>query len=93
MDRVTVQELLDGVFEAEGLLLGGVAAVHSLEDEAVARIVRGLEHIRGQAMRQLEEAARRQCAGTRAGAVIRPHPAIERFLRTIRKEAQCAKAR
>lgn len=92
MDRQVLRELINEVFEEQALLLGGIVAVHAVEDEVVCRLVRGLDRIRRRALQRVDGATPAAPDSPR-GAGADPHPAIERLLRDIREEAGAEAAR
>jgi hypothetical protein len=85
--KTEAEELLDEVFEEEALVIGGLVAMHDIEDDLVWRLVRNLDVIRGKALRRI--GAREPDEGNEAPKRhpnLRPHPAIKEFLRKIRSE-------
>jgi hypothetical protein len=87
MDRQAVREIVTEIFEEEALLLGGIVAVCPVEDEVVWRLVRGLDRLRRRVMQRIDDASPAAPADRAQAAGAEPHPAIERFLREIREEA------
>jgi hypothetical protein len=90
MDRQAVRDLVTELFEEEALLLGGIVALHPVEDEIVWRFVRGLDGLRLRVLRRIDEAEPERSGRATPGVRADPHPAIERFLRSIREEAEVA---
>ncbi len=90
MDRQAVRDLVTELFEEEAILLGGIVAVHPVEDEIVWRLVRGLDGLRQRFLRRIEAAEPARSGRATRGHRTEPHPAIERFLRSIREEAEVA---
>jgi hypothetical protein len=87
LSTAEARELIDDLFEEEALALGGLVALHGVDDQLVWRLVRNMDALRGKALRWLEEKAPR--APGRASPEERrptPHPAIEEFLRKLRGE-------
>lgn len=81
-----VQELINGLFEEEALLIGGLIAVHEVDDDLIWRLVKNLDVIRIKVLRRLVDTA------PAPGEVppiqrpnLKPHPAIEDFLLTLRR--------
>jgi len=72
------RELIDRVFEEEALALGGMVAVHELEDDLVWRLIRNMGVIRGRVLRELQD---RPAMAANQG--LAPHPAIEGFLTSL----------
>jgi hypothetical protein len=87
MDRQAVRDLVTELFEEEALLLGGIVAVCPVDDEVVWRFIRGLDRLRRRVMQRIDDVAPAAPADRPHGAGAEPHPAIERFLRSIREEA------
>jgi len=80
--RAVVLEL----FEEEALVIGGLAAVHSMEDDLVWRLMKNLDVLLGKTLRRLdskEQPEDGEAAPERANT--RPHPAIEDFLLKVRR--------
>ena len=79
-----VREIVNDLFEEEALLIGGLIAVHRLDDDFLWRLVKNLDVIRGRFLRRIE--AGETCEETAPSHVdLRPHPAIESFLENIRR--------
>ena len=80
MDAEGARQLLDGVFEEQALVIGGLIATHAVEDLFVRRLFRSFGAIRVKALAGL----RGEQAGTAERdpnpARQKPHPAIEEFL-------------
>lgn len=91
MKTQTTKTILDDLFREEALLLGGIAAIYPMDDQVVTRMVRGLEHLRHRYLRRVlgdgERGAGREQRDTRnTRSIFQPHPAIEKFLRSIRAD-------
>ena len=84
MTRTEVKELVNDVFEEEALLIGGLAAVHDVEDDLVWRLIRNLDVIRGKALRRIEDRDTAEELPERQPN-LKPHPAIEEFLLKLRR--------
>jgi hypothetical protein len=86
MSKAEVKTLILDLFREEALILGGLVAVHEVEDDMVWKLVRNLDAIRRKTLRRLEDNDPES-----EGSVppkrpnIRPHPAIEQFLLGLRK--------
>jgi len=93
------RDMVDEIFEQEALLIGGILAVHGMEDDLVWRLIRNLDVIRGRVMRKLDDREDDECpedilqdkrtclrADTHRQVNLKPHPAIEDFLIKIRGE-------
>ena len=79
------KELIDDLFEEEALVIGGLVAIHDVEDDLVWRLFRNLDVIRKKTLRHLDTKAPSNDGdppGERPG--LKPHPAIEEFLLSLR---------
>lgn len=84
--KLEAKQLIDDVFEEEALVLGGMVAVHEIEDDLVWKLVKNLDLIRRKYIRRLEEQASDEVnRGSAKPSALRPHPAIEEFLLSMRK--------
>ena len=86
ISKAEARELINDLFEEEALVIGGLVAVHRVEDDLVWRLVKNLDVIRGKALRRIE-AKDGQSAGNNAAPRpnLKPHPAIEDFLLNLRR--------
>lgn len=96
------RDMVDDIFEQQALLIGGILAVHGMEDDTVWRLIRNLDVIRGRVMRKLDDrededdvpddVLHDKCACPREDAHrevnLKPHPAIQDFLIKIRRESE-----
>ncbi|MCK6470851.1 MAG: hypothetical protein L6R28_03815 [Planctomycetes bacterium] len=81
-----VQELLNELFEQQALSLGGLVALHGLDDELVWRLVKNLDVIRSRFMRRIRVKRRNRADDTALlRPCARPHPAIQHFLSRLRR--------
>jgi hypothetical protein len=83
-----VRELVNDLLEEEALVIGGLVAVHEVDDDLIWRLMKNLDVIRGKAMRRIEEMASeklRESAKYRERPNLKPHPAIEEFLLALRR--------
>lgn len=86
MSKAEVKDLLLDLFEQEILVIGGLVAVHRVEDDVVWRLVKSLDVIRQKFMRRLEETdPDDEGGGPPRRPNLKPHPAIEDFLLSLRK--------
>jgi len=86
ISKAEARELINDLFEEEALVIGGLVAVHQIEDELVWRLVKNLELIRGKILRRLEDKAPGEEDGASARRTnLKPHPAIEDFLLSLRR--------
>jgi len=86
ISKAEARELINDLFEEEALVIGGLVAVHRVDDDLVWRLVKNLDVIRGKALRRIE-ARNGHDAGVNAAARpnLKPHPAIEDFLLNLRR--------
>lgn len=85
--RAAVRGLVADVFEEIALVLGGLIAVHRVDDELVWRFVRGLDGVRLKAIRGIETRDQEAMSdSTPTEPDLRPHPAIEEFLLKLRRD-------
>lgn len=86
LSQAEVKVLIDDLFEEEALVLGGLVAVHDLDDDLVWRLIKNLDVIRGKVMRRLKDSELETLdeAATQLPS-IKPHPAIEDFLLKLRR--------
>lgn len=86
ISKADARELINDLFEEEALIIGGLVAVHQIEDDLVWRLVKNLDVIRGKALRRLEDKAPADGDGAPPQrANLKPHPAIEDFLLALRR--------
>lgn len=76
--------LIDDIFEEEALVIGGLVAVHEIDDDLVWRLIQNLDAIRARTLRRLPDEERAGEAASREPD-LRPHPAIEEFLLSLRR--------
>ena len=80
-----VQELIDELFEEEALVIGGLIAVHEVDDDLIWRLIKNLDVIRTKILRRLEDTGSAVTEAPPSRPNLKPHPAIEDFLRTLRR--------
>lgn len=84
MTREDMHQLVTDLFEEEALSLGGLVAVHDVEDETVWRFVRMLDGVRERFMARVDAWGDEPLRGhPEPEEVARPHPAVEEFLRRL----------
>lgn len=86
ISETEARELILDLFEEEALVLGGIAAVHGVQDDLIWRLILNLDVIRVKALRRLEN--RDPVEGEPSPARrpnLKPHPAIEDFLSKLRR--------
>jgi len=84
MDRREAQALVRDIFEEEALLIGGLVALHPVDDAFVWRLMRNLDALR----RRVVSAVRARTRGSKPhrGKAVAPHPAVEEFLESLRRD-------
>lgn len=75
--KEAVKELFNDLFEQQALILGGIVAMHEVEDGIVWDVMRNLSVLRMKAMKSIDREY--GDPDQRKG-----HPAIEEFLKEIR---------
>ena len=84
--KADVKELINTMFEEEALVIGGLVAVHKIEDDVVWRLVKRLDAIRRKFLRRLEDKdPDDEGGGPPKRPNLKPHPAIEDFLLSLRR--------
>lgn len=80
------RDLINDLFEEEALVIGGLVAVHKVDDDLVWRLIKNLDVIRGKILRRLEdEAPPDETDPSYRRPNLKPHPAIEDFLLALRR--------
>lgn len=83
--KTEARALIDDLFEEEALVLGGLVAVHDVDDDLVWRLVKNLDVIRGKVLRRLgDDDGGDGATEPHRRANVNPHPAIEDFLIKLR---------
>ena len=86
ISKAEVKDLILDLFEEEALVIGGLVAVHKIEDDVVWRLVKNIDVIRRKVLRRLEDKAPEEGDGSPPRRPnLKPHPAIEDFLLSIRR--------
>jgi hypothetical protein len=86
LSKVETRQLIDGIFEQEALVLGGLVAVREIEDDLVWRLIRSFDRIRERTLYILEGQASGLPGRTEDdGPDLAPHPAVEEFLLKLRR--------
>lgn len=84
--KAEAKDLINDLFEEEALVIGGLVAIHEMDDDLVWRLVKNLDVIRGKVLRRLDD---RDPDDGGASPPKRPnpkpHPAIEDFLLSLRR--------
>jgi len=84
ISKAEAKQLIDDLFEEEALVLGGIVAVHRVDDDLIWRLVKNLDAIRSKTLRRIEGRSAAD-AGSSGCCDLRPHPAIEDFLIKLRR--------
>jgi len=78
-------DLIDDLCEQIALAIGGVAAVHEVDDDLVWGLIKNLDAIRRKALLRVGIRDPKEIRGAlMRGASFKPHPAIEDFLLKLR---------
>ena len=79
--------IINDLFEQEALIIGGLEALHAIEDEVIWRLIRSLDAIRRKALRRLADEDPTDDDTSEPSEVNRrPHPAIQEFLLKLRRD-------
>jgi hypothetical protein len=85
-DKTEVRDLINDLFEQEALVIGGLVAVHKIDDDLVWRLIRNIDAIRRKFLQRLEEKdPDDDGGGPPRRPNLNPHPAIEEFLLSVRR--------
>ncbi len=86
LSKAEVKDLILDLFEEEALVIGGLVAVHKVEDDVIWRLVKNIDVIRRKVLRRLEDKAPEEGDGSPPKRPnLKPHPAIEDFLLSLRR--------
>lgn len=77
--------LINDLFEEVALVIGGLAAVHDINDDLIWRLMKNLDVIRGKALRRFDDRDSENGGAPEKRPNLKPHPAIEDFLRNVRR--------
>ena len=87
ISKAEVKDLIRDLFEEQALVIGGLVAVHKVEDDVVWRLVKNIDVIRRKVLRRLEDQGPDdEGGGPPKRPNLKPHPAIEDFLLSLRRE-------
>jgi hypothetical protein len=75
MSKAETKNLILDLLEEEALVIGGLVAVHKIEDEVVWRLLRRLD----------DKDPDQEGGGPPRRPNLKPHPAIEDFLLSLRR--------
>ena len=86
ISKTEAREMILNLFEEEALIIGGLVAIHELEDDFVWRIMKNLDVILGKTIRRLDDRDSIEDPKVKPGHPNpKPHPAIEDFLLKLRR--------
>ena len=86
ISTVEAKDLINDLFEEEALVIGGLVAVHEMDDDLVWRLIKNFDVIRRKVLRRLEDKAPADGNAPPARRPnLKPHPAIEDFLLSLRR--------
>ncbi len=86
VSEAKVKEMIRDLFEEEALMIGGLLPFHSVDDEFIWRLLKGLDVVRSGVIRQLNGSPAVLTYGKRLKKLaLKPHPAIEDFLLKLRR--------
>jgi len=85
MSKAEVKDLIRDLCREQALVIGGLVAVHRVDDDVVWRLVKNLDLIRRRFLRRLEEEGPDDGGGPPEGPNLKPHPAIDEFLLSLRR--------
>lgn len=86
ISKTEARTLINDLFEEEALLIGGLIAVHKIDDDLVWRLIKNLAVIRGKILRRLDDnTPPDEAEPLHRRPNLRPHPAIEDFLLALRR--------
>lgn len=83
LTKETAKQLILDLFEEQALVIGGLVAVHEVDDDLVWRLMKNLDVIVGKAMDRLNDRENDPKSAPQVNA--KPHPAIEEFLLKLRR--------
>ena len=86
ISREEAKKLINDLFEEEALVVGGMAAIHEIEDDLVWRLIKNFDVIRSKILRRLGDKDSTGDEGvTEQSPDVNPHPAIQEFLMKLRR--------
>jgi hypothetical protein len=86
ISKAEVKDLILDLFEEEALVIGGLVAVHKIEDDVVWRLVKNIDVIRRKILSRIEDKVTEDGDGGQPRRPnLKPHPAIEQFLLGLRR--------
>ncbi len=85
LSKQKAKSLVLRIFEEEGLVIGGLAAINKFDDGLLWRLMRNMDAILGKSLASIDNDNNRNSAYPKRGSNVRPHPAIEEFLAKIKR--------
>ncbi len=85
MGDFEVREMIDDLFEEQALSIGGMVAVYGADDDFVCKLMSNIAVIREKVLRRIEIQGDDEEPLTQK-SILRPHPAIEKFLRSLGRD-------
>jgi len=86
ISMMKAKALINDLFEEEALVIGGLVAVHGMDEDLIWRLVECLERIRDKSLDRLADHGASEGKGpSLARSDDKPHPAIEYFLTSLRE--------
>jgi hypothetical protein len=90
IDRQEAREILLDLLEEIALLVGGILAVHRVDDDMVWKLMSGMDRLRRRGLGRLNEAAGEEPLEPEVPGPT-THPAVEEFLIHIQRDRKrCA---
>ena len=87
LSKAEVKELINALFEEEALVIGGLVVIHKVEDDVIWRLIKNIDVIRRKILRRLDDQdPDDEGGGPPKRPNLKPHPAIEDFLLSLRRE-------
>ncbi|MCG3205713.1 MAG: hypothetical protein KCHDKBKB_02436 [Elusimicrobia bacterium] len=88
ISRDEAKQIILESFEEQALVIGGLVAVHKVDDDLVWRLMKSFDVILGKAIKRLHLEPSEQDKEATPGRVnAKPHPAIEEFLLKLERES------
>ena len=86
LSETKAKRIIQEVFEEQALVIGGLLPFHEVDDEFIWKLLKGVDVVRNNAIRQLSGAPPVPSYGDRLKKLsLAPHPAVEDFLSKLEK--------
>jgi len=85
LSKQKAKSLVLRIFEEEGLVIGGLAAINKFDDELLWRLMRNMDAILGKSLASINDNDKPSRVQPKRFSNVRPHPAIEEFLAKIKR--------